>query len=198
MGVVRVTGRKYRMQRRAETVGSTREKIVEATLALHLEKGVAATSHSDIAERAGVGPATVYRHFPTLGALVNACAERVREIVQPPVPEEAPAVFAGLTTRAERLERLVAELDALYQRASPTLVAAQRDRDRIPELDASLRRLETGVEALVRAAVGEALDATMRLALALTAPPAWQSLKRHGVPAEAMVRLLTCALAEAP
>ena len=40
---------------------------------LHYEQGVAATSYVQIAERAGVGPATVYRHFPTLGSLVEAC-----------------------------------------------------------------------------------------------------------------------------
>ena len=91
-----MAGREYRMRKRAEGFDATRERIVEATAALHYEQGVAATSYVQIAERAGVGPATVYRHFPTLGSLVEACGAHVWEAIQPPLPENAPAVFAGL------------------------------------------------------------------------------------------------------
>ena len=38
------------------------------------------------------------------------------EVTQPPLPENAPAVFAGLNETGQRLERLVAELDAYYGR----------------------------------------------------------------------------------
>ena len=91
-----MAGRKYRLRKRAEGLDATRERIVEATAALHYEQGVAATSYVQIAERAGVGPATVYRHFPTLGSLVSACGANVQDAMQPPLPENAPAVFAGL------------------------------------------------------------------------------------------------------
>src|SRR5688500_14267124 len=101
-----MAGREYRMRKRAEGLDATRERIVEATAALHYEQGVAATSYVQIAERAGVGPATVYRHFPTLGSLVEACGATVWEAVQPPLPENAAAVFAGLSSQ-QRLERLV-------------------------------------------------------------------------------------------
>ena len=127
-----MAGREYRMRKRAEGLDATRERIVEATAALHYEQGVAATSYVQIAERAGVGPATVYRHFPTLGSLVEACGAHVHEAMQPPLPENAPAVFAGLDTRQQRLERLVAELDAFYDRGAVWLGIAARDRDRVP------------------------------------------------------------------
>src|SRR5262249_4813328 len=65
--------RKYRMTHRAAAHEETRERIVRATMALHDERGVATTTFAEVAERAGVGPATVSRHFPTLGALVMAC-----------------------------------------------------------------------------------------------------------------------------
>ena len=113
-----MAGREYRMRKRAEGFDATRERIVEATAALHYEQGVGATSYVQIAERAGVGPATVYRHFPTLGSLVEACGANVWEAIQPPLPENAPALFAGLKTQQERLERLVTELDAFYDRAA--------------------------------------------------------------------------------
>ena len=79
--------RKYLMRKRAEGQDATRERIVEATAALHSEQGVAATSYLQIAERAGVGAATVYRHFPTLGSLVMARCRRRRP---PSLPALAP------------------------------------------------------------------------------------------------------------
>jgi AcrR family transcriptional regulator len=195
-----MTGRKYQLRKRADGLDATRERIVEATAALHYEQGVAATSYIQIAERAGVGPATVYRHFPTLGSLVNACGAHVAEVTQPPVPENAPAVFAGLTVRRQRMERLVAELDAYYGRASVWLGIAVRDRDRVPELDGFLRQVDAGVEALVREAVGAGFsESVIRLVMALADVSVWRSLKRLDTPPaefqRTMVGLLDCAIA---
>jgi AcrR family transcriptional regulator len=197
-----MTGRKYHLRKRAEVQDATRERIVEATAALHYEQGVAATSYIQIAERAGVGPATVYRHFPTLGSLVNACGALVAEVTQPPAPENAPAVFAGLTKRRQRLERLIAELDAYYGRASVWLGIAARDRDRVPELDGFLRQVDAGVEALVREAIGAgSSEAVIRLMTALADVSVWRSLKRLDMPRtefrRTMMGLLDCAAAVA-
>jgi AcrR family transcriptional regulator len=188
------------MSKRAESLEATRERIIEATMALHGEQGVAATSHTEIAARAGVGAATVYRHFPTLGSLVEACGAQVREAIRPPMPEDAPGLFAGLGTRRERLERLVAELDAFYERGARFIAAAERDRDRVPELAAFARQGEAGVEALVSAAIGADLpESATRLAVAVASFPVWMSLKRLDEPAaelrRLMVRMLTCAIA---
>jgi AcrR family transcriptional regulator len=195
---VEMAAREYRLRKRAEGLDATRERIVEATAALHREQGVAATSYAQIAERAGVGAATVYRHFPTLGSLVEACGATVWEAIRPPLPADAPAVFAGLGSRQLRLERLVAELDAFYERAADRLGVAARDRDRVPELDAFLRQVEAGVEALVREALGAGSgEAAVRLVAALTDVSVWRSLKRLDVPPpehrRTMVRLLACA-----
>jgi AcrR family transcriptional regulator len=67
--------RSYRMNRRRADVEETRRRITEATLALHAEKGIFGTSWRDIARRADVSVATVYKHFPTLEELVPACGE---------------------------------------------------------------------------------------------------------------------------
>ena len=197
-----MAGREYRMRKRAEGLDATRERIVEATAELHYEQGVEATSYVQIAERAGVGPATVYRHFPTLGSLVEACGASVWDEIQPPTPENAPAVFAGLETRQERLEHLVAELDAFYDRGAVWLGHAARARDRVPELDAFLRHVDAGIEALVREAVGPGSeDSAILLAAALADVAVWRSLKRlDAPPAEfrhTMIRLLDCAIAGA-
>src|SRR5688500_5791576 len=63
--VNKMSPRKYDMSRRASAVAETRRRIIDATRALHTERGIAATSWDDIAARAGVGVGTVYRHFPS-------------------------------------------------------------------------------------------------------------------------------------
>src|SRR6266511_4195895 len=60
-------------------------------MALHAERGILATTWEDIARRADVAVATVYRYFPSLDALVPACGEEVRRVTQPPRPERAEA-----------------------------------------------------------------------------------------------------------
>jgi AcrR family transcriptional regulator len=66
--------RPYRMRRRAEHVDETRQRIVEATVRLHTTIGPARTSIASVAEEAGVTRVTVYRHFPALDALFEACS----------------------------------------------------------------------------------------------------------------------------
>lgn len=68
------TARPYRMRRRAEHVDETRQRIVEATVRLHTTVGPARTSIAGIAEEAGVTRLTVYRHFPDLDPLFEACS----------------------------------------------------------------------------------------------------------------------------
>jgi AcrR family transcriptional regulator len=194
-----MAGREYRMRKRAEGFDATRERIVEAAAALHYKQGVAATSYVQIAEQAGVGPATVYRHFPTLGSLVQACGANVWDAIEPPVPENAPAVFARLAEGRPRLERLVAELDAFYERAAVWLGVGARDRDRVPELEEFLRQVEAGVEALVREAMGAgACEAAIRLTTALADVSVWLSLKRLDLASaqfrRMMVRLIESAI----
>ena len=57
-------GRKYTKTLRAKQQQNTRERIIEATVALHEEVGPAKTSIKAIAEKAGVQRLTVYRNFP--------------------------------------------------------------------------------------------------------------------------------------
>src|SRR5439155_10532758 len=67
-------GRSYQLKRRAERQGQTRQRIIEAAIELHQTIGPAATTVSEIAERAEVGRVTVYRHFPDEPSLARACS----------------------------------------------------------------------------------------------------------------------------
>lgn len=197
----RTPPREYRMKDRAKARDETRERIIRATMQLHDEKGVAATSFVDVAKRAGTGAATVYRHFPDVGALVTACGAHVWQEMRPPRPDQAAAAFEGLVSLEDRLRRLVEELDAFYRRGALRLERAASDRHRIRELDGFLTAVEAGVAAWVHEAVKlEPLSASARqLVVALTDFRVWASLRRVDVSdadrARLMARLLRQAIA---
>lgn len=194
-----MTTREYRMRKRADDADATRDRIVKAAFDLHFQQGVAATSYVQIAERAGVGAATVYRHFPTLGTLVTACGAAVWEEVQPPLPENAPRLFEGLVEGLPRLEKLTAELNAFYARAADWLAVGARDRDNIPELADFLRQVAAGIRALVREALGRSpSDEEVEFVAALADISLWRRLKAldpsGALYLDRMPRLLACAI----
>ncbi|KAB2886436.1 MAG: TetR/AcrR family transcriptional regulator [Albidovulum sp.] len=174
--------RTYRKSRRAEAQDETRARIVRATTELHVEKGVATTSYPDVAARAGVGAATVYRHFPTMDALVEACGEHFWNAIDPPTPDGGAEVFAGLGPGTERLTRLVEELDAFYERAEAPLWSAVRDQDRVASLSRFLAEVGKGVGAFVAEALREERESDrVRVASAIADFAVWRALSATGL-----------------
>lgn len=174
--------RTYRKSRRAEAQDETRARIVRATTELHVEKGVATTSYPDVAARAGVGAATVYRHFPTMDALVEACGEHFWNAIDPPTPDGGAEVFAGLGPGTERLTRLVEELDAFYERAEAPLWSAVRDQDRVASLARFLAEVGKGVGAFVAEALREERESDRaRVASAIADFAVWRALSATGL-----------------
>ena len=119
------------MDKRRAAVEETRRRILEATLALHTEKGILGTSWQDIARRADVSVGTVYKHFPSLDELVPACGELMYAITRPPSLEDAPEIFAGAQSLEERLGRLVSELFDFYERGAQYIETDFQER-RLP------------------------------------------------------------------
>jgi AcrR family transcriptional regulator len=150
-----LTPRKYSMDnKRKAAVQETRQRILEATLALHSEKGIFGTSWQDIAHRADVSVGTVYKHFPSLDELVPACGELMYAITRPPSLEDAPRIFDGAHSLEERLGRLVEELFGFYERGAPYIETDFQER-RLPavqEWEAYMRATIAGLvrEALLR------------------------------------------------
>lgn len=72
-----------------------RDALVVASLAVFIERGVAATSVDDIVERAGVAKGTFYLYFRTKDEAVNAVAERIVDGVAGQI--EAAASTPGLS-----------------------------------------------------------------------------------------------------
>jgi AcrR family transcriptional regulator len=148
-----VTPRKYTMDKRRAAAEATRRRILEATLALHAEKGIFGTSWQDIARRADVSVGTVYKHFPSLEELVPACGELVYAITRPPSLDDAPEIFSGAGSIEERLERLVSELFDFYERGAPYIETDFQER-RLP----AVAEWEAYMRATIAGLVREALD----------------------------------------
>ena len=151
--------RKYTMDKRKAAVEETRRRILEATLALHSEKGIFGTSWQDIARRADVSVGTVYKHFPSLDELVPACGELMYAITRPPSLEDAPEIFAGANTFEERLGRLISELFDFYERGAPYIETDFQERQLpvVQEWEAYMRATIAGLvrEALLPAGPDE-------------------------------------------
>ena len=144
--------RKYTMDKRRAAVEETRQRILEAALALHSEKGIFGTSWQDIAHRADVSVGTVYKHFPSLDELVPACGELVYAITRPPSLEDAPQIFAEANSLEERLGRLIEELFAFYERGAPYIETDFQER-RLPAVVEWETYMRATIAGLVRKAL---------------------------------------------
>jgi AcrR family transcriptional regulator len=185
------------MGKRAAAVAQTRQRIVDATRELHREQGIAATSWDDIAARAGVGVGTVYRHFPSLDELIPACGHITMQIVAPPDPATIPAVFEHAAQPAQRIERLVREAFAIYERGAPELRAIRREADVHPRLSHDRDQLEASLNALVDTALAP-LNATQQdraVARALVDLNMWEALRDQGLESAEAVAAISDMLA---
>ena len=108
--------RTYRLKHRAERQDETRQRIVETAIELHQTVGPAATTVSEIAERAGVGRVTVYRHFPNELTLVRACSGLYFE--RHPLPD--PELWHEVRDPVERFRTALRDVYA-YHRATEAM-----------------------------------------------------------------------------
>ena len=169
--------RTYNLGRRAETAAETRQRLVEATFALHRERGVTATSLRDIAERAGVSVGTAYHHFPTYLDAVRACGAHVA-VTSPPPPE---SIFDGVEGLEQRVLVFVRELCGWYGR-HPWLERVRAERAEYPPVEEGMAAWERAIEQLARLAAGCTADEARTVA-ALADVAVYSRLIRAGVPA---------------
>jgi AcrR family transcriptional regulator len=180
-----LTPRKYDMGKRRAAVEETRQRIVEATLALHAEKGIFGTSWQDIARRADVSVGTVYKHFPSLDELVPACGELMYAITRPPSLEDAPRIFTRANTLEERLGRLISELFDFYERGAPYIETDFQER-RLPAVVEWEAYMRATVAGLVREALASAGpdEITVQMVSALLDFSTFKSFLDRDIPKE--------------
>jgi AcrR family transcriptional regulator len=164
---MKTTARKYELKERARRQQETRQRIVEATVALHTSIGPARTTISAIADRAGVERHTVYAHFPDERILFRACSSHWRS--QHPRPS-----VESLLDGDEHAERLRNALDQMYawfesveshlalfiRDAPQTEAGAETLAETIGEISRLADELARGWSRrkAVRAAIGHALE----------------------------------------
>ena len=182
--------RTYQKKKRLEREAETRQRIVEAAVALHTSVGPARTSIAGVAREAGVQRHTVYAHFPDEPSLFRACG--AHWALLHPFPDEAS--WSRVADPRRRLQRALREVYRWYEEVEPDVALFIRDAASNPSVAAQweewaggLRRLADSLAAgldgsrAVRAAVGHAL-----------AFETWRSLVRHeGLTTERAVRAMS-------
>jgi AcrR family transcriptional regulator len=190
--------RKYELKKRAERQDETRQRIVEATVALHEELGPAQTSISAIAERAGVGRPTVYRHFPDERSLFTACTTHYNALHQPPDPTG----WRRIADPEERMRSGLLEVYRWYRDTERMMTVAARDLAQLPVLAEVLepqRAWLSEAHAILTdgwpAPFADTLRAVVGHALAFAT---WRSLARDfGLPDETVADLMTALVVSA-
>jgi AcrR family transcriptional regulator len=186
------------MEARTRAVTATRARIVAAAMELHAEKGALATNWQDIASRAGVSQATVYRHFRSLDELVPACASSVFDAIGVITEEQVEQIYAGARSPWQKLERYIRGTCDCYARGDGWLHAARREADLIPAMNRAVEAQEKSNEVLVRAAFDgyHVDDETVAVLSALIDFPFWRSLT-HGGMWHAQAVEVICGLVQA-
>ncbi len=191
------TPRRYEKKLRAAQEQETRQRILEAALALHGTLGPARTTISAIAEQAGVRRATVYRHFPDERTLLLGCSGLARE--RNPLPD--PAGWAGIADPGERLSAALDPLYAWYERSEPLLTVVLRDIEAVPvigEIQAAgrlayLDRVENDLAKGwgVRGKAARRLRAALGLALDFHS---WRTLHARGLARADVIAVMASAV----
>jgi len=188
------------MRRRAAKQQQTRERIVDAAMALHEELGPAETTISALADRAGVQRLTVYRHFASDDELFSACTSKWLRLHSPPdlsaLESEEPA---------KRARAFLLALYRYYRRTEKMWAGAYRDLERVPALAEPMAAFHSHLAGAAKElAAGWAARPPKRLRATLDHAvhfATWRSLAEQGLGDAAMADLVcswTAVLTEAP
>jgi hypothetical protein len=140
---------------------------------------------------------TVYRHFPTLDELVPACGAISMQKVALPDPQDAPALYDGADALAERIERLVREAFAIYERGAPELRVIRNEPGIHPSVAEGGEELEASLTALVDAAFAPSgiTPADRAVVRAMIDLGTWQAFRDQGLGAAEAVGAVSQMLA---
>ena len=135
----RTTSAPPRRRSQAERSASTRQALLDATIACLVEDGYAKTTTSRVAERAGVSRGAHLHHFQTRQALVAAAMEHLAE-------RRGEHLLAAAETLPEGRERIAEGLDLLWSGYASPLYQAALDLWTHARTDPDLRERLVAVE----------------------------------------------------
>lgn len=128
-------------------VERTRRLVLEATLDELASAGYGALTIEGIARRAGVGKATIYRHWNGKLDVVADAVSTLKQMIQPPPSDDHRARIEGLVTAvAEHLA------DSRYSACIPALLEAS-------ERDPAVREFHMRMSAERRAVLTDLIEA---------------------------------------
>lgn len=156
---------------RSQQTDLTRRLILDAVAELVVEEGVHAFSVQNVADRAGVSHRTVYRHFPSREALLEALVDSINQ----PFREQditEPETLADLRAAVTRGFAALAERDRMV-RAYVLLTVGARLRSRSRE--ERTRRFGD----ILRAELGDRVDDPTIDAVAAVSRLLWSSTGWH-------------------
>ena len=172
----------------------SRQAILSATRELLLEKGPVAVTHAQVAERAGVGRATVYRHWPRPDELLaEAMATVPMPLLDNPTAPTRQWLTRELTTLAQQLE--LADVRAVATTlASTALWDHQMDTRRAQFATILSDRLASALDtAQARAEVTLAMPVHDAAAF-LVGPIYYRSTIEHGPAGSTLIEALIAAI----
>jgi AcrR family transcriptional regulator len=182
--------RKYTLKRRAEQQRETRERIVDAAMALHEELGPAETTISAVADRADVQRLTVYRHFANDRELFGACTSKwLNDHPPPDAPAAAPGGEPAKSTHATLLA-----VYRYYRNTERMWTVVYRDLAKVPAMAEPMAAFERHLDGIGKRLLSawsprrsKRLIATLRHALRFAT---WQSLADQGLDDTAIADLV--------
>jgi AcrR family transcriptional regulator len=113
---VKVAARSYDNSLRAEQAAATRDRIVDAAIDV-LSEGADKLSIPAVANAASVSVPTVYRHFPSKAALVDAVYDRYADRIDVAWHDDVPSTLDDYLAR-------IADIFARHERVGPELRTA--------------------------------------------------------------------------
>ena len=189
--------RMYQKKKRARSEAETRQRIVDAAIAMHQSKGNAATI-TEIARLADVGRVTLYRHFPDELSLLSACTSHYMK--EHPLPEVE--TWAGIEDPLQRLRKGLADVFAYHRNNVRMMTAAEHAVAENPILAQLLEPMtEYWTTAIDRLAAGliegasspDYIRSTIALAVSL---PTWRLLALdQGLSDDACVEMFATIIA---
>jgi AcrR family transcriptional regulator len=131
-----MASRAYNNETRQQQQAELNDRLAQAAVRLHAQRGALATSYADIAQEAGVSLPTVYKHFPALDDLLRASTSHVGARA-PALPVDE---ILAAPTLAQAAEILVEAMDCINAYFEPWLVWKERARIAVLEEMAAGRR----------------------------------------------------------
>ena len=151
-----------------------KDRLLIAAKAAFAEKGTN-TSLTDVARRAGLEMGTLYRHFPTRKALLDAALQDTFEVRRAETEEVAPAAPSPIEALATWLKELLVHANVFRGMAAP-LAMALKEQGSDPRAS-STAVLDGGARLMARAQESGAvrLDADFSDLVRLVGGIAWAS-----------------------